>query len=195
LSYNIFKFFKFLLKKYFFDVYKKNQNEQQHYMDLIINYNNIIYDNENGLENIRAKVIALNEYVNTQFELKNNYNDKEKEEIKNIYEQLMDSNSSMYDKSKTEKMGQLFLDYGENHFIFNAGLEMIKPLGIVTGPVVDRNGKNIIITTIYDNISDEKLLNALNKSMKKRLVSCKICQSFTGVMDKKLFIPFCDYKC
>jgi hypothetical protein len=43
------------------------------YMDLIINYNDMIYDNENGLEVIRSKVIALNKVANMKFESKNNY--------------------------------------------------------------------------------------------------------------------------
>lgn len=44
------------------------------YRDLIINYNNIIYKNKNGVEVIRYKIITLNKAVNRNFRLENKYN-------------------------------------------------------------------------------------------------------------------------
>jgi endogenous inhibitor of DNA gyrase (YacG/DUF329 family) len=168
--------------------------EKPLYMDLITNYNDMRYNNENGLEVIRSKIIALNKVANMKFELKNNYTDKEKEEINNTYKQLTDESSSMYDKNKSREVNEIINDYGRNHFI-QFGIEMVKPLKIVNSDIVDRKGQNIVKETKYDKMTDKELLNELNESMKQRLVTCKICQSFTGVMDKKSFIPFCDYEC
>jgi hypothetical protein len=118
----------------------------------------------------------------------------EKEEIKNIYKRLTDPSNNIYDVDKTGDMQRLIRNYGRHHFI-EFGIEMVKPLNIVNHNIVDRNDQNIIFKTKYDNMSDGELLDELDISRKRMLSTCKICQSFTGIMDKRLFIPFCDYEC
>jgi hypothetical protein len=99
----------------------------------------------------------------------------------------------MYDVNKKKYIQKLKNDYRRSHFI-EFGIYMVKPLNIVKFNIVDRNNQNIVKTTKYDNMTDEELLNELNINRKRMLLTCKIYQSFTSVMDKKPLIPFCDYE-
>jgi endogenous inhibitor of DNA gyrase (YacG/DUF329 family) len=182
--------------KNFIDIIHNNKDNKKVYMDLIINYDDIRDDNTDGLENIRSLVFGLKKVLNGEFELKNHYTNKEKEKIKNIFNHLTDSNSQYYDKDKDKNMWKEIDEYDNEHLYVKQLIKMIKPLNDINFDIIDRNNESIIKKTDYDNMSDEELLNQLNNWKKRpRPVTCKICQSFTGVMDKKLLVPFCDYQC
>jgi hypothetical protein len=178
----------------FVDVMKTNDNNKEVYMDLIINYNDILYNNKYGLEVIRSKVLALNKFLFTKFPLKNNYSDEEKKEINDAYSHVTNMSADDYDSDKAINIGKEINKYSWNHFFFHS-IEMVKPLNPLKFDIVDRTGQSIVKPNKYDVMSDEDLLNELSISRKRRLLACKICQSFTGFIDEKLSIPFCDYKC